>query len=79
MRFRLCVPKTSSALIRGGNRLTSAHHDFAASRDPIRMKIRLSQGLIYPSLVGAKCSASLEQQDNSLELRPYVFLGVGLV
>jgi predicted DNA-binding ribbon-helix-helix protein len=26
----LCVPKTSSALIRGGNRLTSAHHDCAA-------------------------------------------------
>ena len=26
----LCVPKTLSALIRGGNRLTSAHHDRAA-------------------------------------------------
>jgi hypothetical protein len=25
--FDLCVPKTSSALIRGGNRLTLAHHD----------------------------------------------------
>src|SRR6516162_4633769 len=43
------------------------------------MKIRLSQGLIYPSLVGAQCSASLEQQDNLLEWRPCVFLGVGLV
>jgi hypothetical protein len=46
------------------------------SRDPIRMKIRLSQGLIYPSLVGAERTASLEQQDNLLELRPCVFLGV---
>ena len=43
------------------------------------MKIRLSQGLIYPSLVGAKCSPSLEQQDNLLELRPCVLLGVRLV
>ena len=43
------------------------------------MKIRLRQGLIYPSLVGAECSAALEQQDNSLELRPRVFLDVGFV
>ena len=27
MLTSLCVPKTSSVLIRGGNRLTSAHHD----------------------------------------------------
>jgi hypothetical protein len=26
-QLRVCVPKTSSVLIRGGNRLTSAHHD----------------------------------------------------
>jgi len=43
------------------------------------MKIRLSQGLIYPSLVGAERTASLEQQDNLLELRPCVFLEVGWV
>src|SRR5262249_26296533 len=43
------------------------------------MQIRLSEGLIYSSLVGAKCSTSLEQQDNLLELRPCVFPGVGLV
>src|SRR5262245_23168320 len=49
------------------------------SRDPIRMKIRLSQGLIYPGLVGAECSASLQHQDNLLEWRPRVFPGVGLV
>src|SRR5262249_60374313 len=41
------------------------------------MQIRLSEGLIYSSLVGAKCSTSLKQQDNLLELRPYVFPGVG--
>jgi hypothetical protein len=39
------------------------------------MKVRLSQGLIYPCLVGAECSASLEQQDNLLELRACVFPG----
>ena len=43
------------------------------------MKIRLSQGLIYPGLVGAERTASLEQQDNLLELRPCVFLGLGWV
>ena len=43
------------------------------------MKIRLSESLIYPSLVGAERSASLEQQDNLLELRPCVFLAVSWV
>jgi len=37
------------------------------------MKVSLSQSLIYTSLVRAECSASLEQQDNLLELRPCVF------
>jgi len=29
-RYWLCVPRTSSALISRKNRLTSAHHDYAA-------------------------------------------------
>ena len=29
-RARVCVPRTSSALISRKNRLTSAHHDYAA-------------------------------------------------
>jgi hypothetical protein len=37
------------------------------------------QGLIYSGLVGAERTDSLEQQDNLLELRPCVFLGVGWV
>ena len=49
------------------------------SRNPIRMKIRLSEGLIHPSLVGAERSTPLEHQDNLLELCPRVFPGIGLV
>src|SRR5215470_11280620 len=70
--------KSIDALVRGiaGNDccIDGADRD---SRDPIRMKIRLSQGLIDPSLVGAECSAALEQKDNLLEWRPWVLPGVG--